>query len=91
MLLPNSINIVKEQNDNVTIHIDNAKSFNLLSESYLTKQINSVTVRGKGGEVLYEFFYTEVDTVTRKDGTIISVTDNDILFDEFNLFFFFHK
>ena len=89
MLLPNSINIVKEQNDNVTIHIDNAKSFNLLSESYLTKQINSVTVRGKGGEVLYEFFYTEVNTVTRKDGTIISVTDNDILFDEFNLFFFF--
>jgi len=89
MLNPNSIKITKEQNDNVTIKIENEKSFNLLSESYLTKMIASVVIRGKGGERLYEFFYTEVDTVTRKDGTIVSITDNDILFDELNLFFFF--
>jgi hypothetical protein len=89
MLDPNTINIIKEQNDNVTIHIDNEKSFNLLSESYLTKQINSVTVRGKDGSIYYEFFYESVNSVTRKDGTVVLISDNDILFDELNQFFFF--
>jgi len=89
MLNPDSITITKEQNDNVTILIQDEKSFNLLSESYLTKMIASVIVRGKGGELLYEFFFTEVKHVIRKDGTDVSITDNDILFNELNQFFFF--
>jgi hypothetical protein len=89
MLNPNSITITKEQNDNCTIEIEGSKSFNLLSESYLTKLINSVVVRGKDGSTLYQFFYTEVNNVIRKDGTDVSITDNDILFNELNQFFFF--
>ena len=89
MLSPNSITITKEQNDNITVLITGEKSFNLLSQSYLTKMINSVLVRGNDGSIPYEFFYTEVNKVIRKDGTVVLITDNATLFDELNQFFFF--
>ena len=91
MLSPNSITITKEQNDNITVLITGEKSFNLLSQSYLTKMINSVLVRGNDGSIPYEFFYTEVNKVIRKDGTVVLITDNATLFDELNQFFFFFR
>ncbi len=53
--------------------------------------LNSVIVRGLDNVILYEFFYTEVDEVISGDGGTVSVTDNDILFDQLNEFFFFES
>jgi len=88
MLDPNSVTITKEVNGNVSVSILNGKSFTLLSDSFLTKMLNSVIIRGKDGSK-YEFFYTEVNEVVSTDGGTVSVTDNDILFDQLKDFFFF--
>ena len=88
MLDPNSVTITKELNGNVSVLILNEKAFTLLAESYLTKMLNSVIIRGKDGSK-YELFYTEVNEVISADGGTVSITDNDIFFDQLNNFFFF--
>ena len=89
MLDPNSITITKEDNGNVIITIVGGPEFSILPNLYITKNINSVILRESNGSVIYELFYTEVNEVISTDGGTVSVTDNDILFNQLNEFFFF--
>ena len=89
MLDPNSITITKEDNGNVIITIVGGPEFSILPNLYITKNINSVILRESNGSVIYELFYTEVNEVISTDGGTVSVTDNDIFFNQLNEFFFF--
>ena len=91
MLDPNSVTITKEDNGNISVSIDGSKLFTLLPGAYLTKMLNSVIVRGLDNVILYEFFYTEVLEVVSPDGGTVAVTDNDILYNQLNEFFFFES
>jgi len=90
MLDPNSVTITKEDNGNISVSISGSKEFTLLADSYLTKMLNSVIIRGKDGSK-YEFFYTEVNEVISPDGGTVAVNDNDILFNQLSEFFFFEN
>jgi hypothetical protein len=89
MLDPNSVTITKEVNGNISVSIGGSKSFSLLAGAYLTKMLNSVIVRGLDNVILYEFFFADVLEVISTDGGTVSVTDNDILYNQLNEFFFF--
>ena len=89
MLDPNTITITKEDNGNVTVTVVGGPTFTLIANLYITKNQNSVTLRESSGSVVYEFFYTEVNEVVSTGGGTVAVTDNDILFNQLNEFFFF--
>jgi len=90
MYAPNSIIITKEANGNITV-TNEGQPFTLLSQSFLTKQLNSVIIRGTDDSII-EFFVSEVlkvvnDAVSPSE---VFINDADTLFNELNDFFFFN-
>jgi hypothetical protein len=88
MATPNSIIITKQTNGNVLVESEGG-TYTLLSEAYLTKDLDSVMVRGIIPSINYDFKFIEVEKVVREDGTIVLISDVDTLFSELNEFFFF--
>ena len=91
MATANSIIIKKESNGNILVTPEGTP-YTLLSESILSKEIDSVIVREKDSRSSVSVFTVDaVEKIIRIDGTEVLISDVDTLFTELNDNIFFES